>query len=116
MIVYVQSEMEFHREEKDEGEIFYLDQFHMILVWFHFSLSWAYIVLNMWYIIFIIIHHFLKIWLQNQIKESHAVKENHRLWNCKTMTFFEKIMIMYYNNGLYDLHYYVKNDLHTRMK
>ena len=30
MIVYAQSGMEFHREEKDEGEILQLGQFHMI--------------------------------------------------------------------------------------
>ena len=34
----------------------------------------------------------------------------------KTTTFLEKITIMDYNNGLYDLHHYVKNDLYTRMK
>ena len=34
----------------------------------------------------------------------------------KTMTFLEKMAIMDGNNGLYDLHYYVKNHLHTRMK
>ena len=32
MIVYAQSGMEFHREEKDGGEILQLDQFDMILV------------------------------------------------------------------------------------
>ena len=54
MIVYAQSGMEFHREEKDGGEILQLDQFDMILVWFHFFSSWAYIVLSMWYVLFII--------------------------------------------------------------
>ena len=32
MIVYAQSGMQFHREEKDGGEILHLGQFHMILV------------------------------------------------------------------------------------
>ena len=35
---------------------------------------------------------------------------------CKTMTFLEKMTIMNYNDGLYGLHHYVKNDFHTRMK
>ena len=38
MIVHAQSEMEFHREEKDGGEILQLDLFHIILVWFNFFL------------------------------------------------------------------------------
>ena len=38
MIVHAQSWMEFHREEKDGGEILQVGPFHMILVWFHFSL------------------------------------------------------------------------------
>ena len=45
-----------------------------------FFSSWAYVALNMWYIIFIIesIYCFLKNWLDNDIKQSHAVNENHR--------------------------------------
>ena len=38
MIVHAQSEMEFHREEKDGGEILQLGLFHIILVWFIFFL------------------------------------------------------------------------------
>ena len=34
----------------------------------------------------------------------------------KTTTFLEKTKIMDYDNGLYDLHHYVKDDLHARMK
>ena len=32
------------------------------------------------------------------------------------MIFLEKITIMDYNNGLYDLHHYVKNDPHMGIK
>ena len=38
MIVHAQSEMEFHLEEKDGGEILQLGLFHIILVWFIFFL------------------------------------------------------------------------------
>ena len=39
MIVHAQSEMEFYREEKNDGEILQQGEFHLILVWFHFFLS-----------------------------------------------------------------------------
>ena len=85
MIVYAQSGMEFHREEKDGRETLHLGQFHIILVRYHFFL-----ILGLYcpqYVIYIniyIIHNmkyspFFKNWLHNHIKQSDAVKEDHRL-------------------------------------
>ena len=52
MIVYAQSGREFHREEKDEGEILHLGQFQFHFIFF-FSF-WAYFEDNMWNLIFLI--------------------------------------------------------------
>ena len=130
MIVYSQSGMEFHHKAKDGGKILQLGQFHMILVWFHFFFLILSIYCPQYFIYNIhnmkVFTIFLKIITCSKGK-SQTVRVQSLLMNFskrffgwlnlyKTMTFLEKITIMDYNNGLYNLHHYVKNDPHSRMK